>query len=208
MPKGTNVLDIVSIWALPWFVMVLKKRVLAFLGCSFLLGFLSFAAPPMAWDAFFTTIRDTPVKVVLVATDQGIDPNRPEVHPLVFTILTPPYHGALSGDIHAVSYEEPYKAVVELTYEPVAGFVGSDHFVYTVADPAGFFATGIVRVDVVRPPAPPPTLSGSMDTYVTLDPTGVKEWGGNLRPLLTIDIFNRGFHFVDIKRMEQLLFEG
>lgn len=148
---------------------------------------LVLAAPPVALDAFFTTLRDTPVPVVLTATDEDIDPDHLEVHPLVFAIVTPPAHGSLSGDITAVRYEAPHKAVVVLTYNPAHGFVGTDHFIYTVTDPAGFFATGIVRIDVTRPPAPPPTLSGSMDTSVTLDSSGVKGWEGHVRLIYTMD---------------------
>lgn len=148
---------------------------------------LTFAAPPVALDAFFSTLRNTPVQVILSATDEDIDPNHPEVHPLAFAIVTPPAHGTLSGDITAVRYEAPHKAEVVLTYNPAHGFVGTDSFVYTVTDPAGFFSTGIVRIDVTRPPAPPPTVCGSMDTYITLDSSGVKDWGGDIRLICTVD---------------------
>ncbi|MBC7239908.1 MAG: Ig-like domain-containing protein, partial [Chloroflexi bacterium] len=122
---------------------------------SFLFCFVGFAAPPVALDAFFTTVRDTPVQVLLTGIDEDVDPDHPEVHPLTFAIVTPPAHGSLSGDITAVKYEAPHKAVVILIYTPELGFVGTDSFTYIVTEPLGFFATGVVRIDVARPPAPP-----------------------------------------------------
>jgi hypothetical protein len=166
-----------------------QKIGIAVAAVSFLFSFLGFAAPPVALDAFFTTLRDTPVQVVLTATDEDIDPDHPEVHPLVFAIVTPPAHGSLSGDITAVKYEEPHKATVLLTYTPERGFIGTDSFTFIVTDPLGLFATGVVRIDVARPPAPPPTLSGSIDTYVTLDSSGVKDFGSNLTLFYIVDIF-------------------
>ncbi|MCR4392047.1 MAG: Ig-like domain-containing protein [Candidatus Acetothermia bacterium] len=136
-------------------------------GLILVLGGIAVGAPPMATDLFVTTLRDTPVEVVLEAADAGVDCAHPEQHPLTFTIMSAPSQGTLDGDLARVIYADPNLARVRLVYTPKPGFVGTDTFVYSVTDPFGFFATAVVRIDVTRPPALPPTLSGVWELGVT-----------------------------------------
>lgn len=154
--------------------------------------FIGVGAPPVISDSLVSTLRDTPVEIVLATMDADIDPDHPEVHPLVFTILTPPTHGTLAGDVKAVVYEkfEPTnRALVKLTYTPERGYVGSDSLVFQVTDPFGFFATAAVRIEIARPPAPPPTMSGVLDGSFTIGSTGITGFSSNLSLFYLVDIF-------------------
>ncbi|MCS7240235.1 MAG: Ig-like domain-containing protein [Candidatus Bipolaricaulota bacterium] len=161
------------------------------------IGIAGLAYPPVALDSLVTTLRDIPVEIVLVATDEAIDPDHPEVHPLTFAILTPPSHGTLSGDLKAVVYEkyEPTnRALVKLIYNPERGYVGGDTLIFTVTDPFGFFATGTIRIDIARPPAPPPTLSGFIDGAFTITSAGITGFSTNLSLFCVVDIFRFEMH--------------
>jgi len=123
---------------------------------------------PVADDAFFVTQPEVPVSITLEATDPDVDPFNPETHPLVFAIVSGPVNGVLSGDLAAVSYEEPNKASVELTYTPNAAFVGSDLITFSVTDPTGAFDTAVVQIAVQERPPIVGVLWGTWDIYVTL----------------------------------------
>lgn len=123
---------------------------------------------PVAEDAFFVTQPEASVSIILEATDPDVDPFNPETHPLVFAIVSGPVNGVLSGDLAAVSYEEPNKASVELTYTPNVAFVGSDLITFSVTDPTGAFDTAVVQIAVQERPPIGGVLWGTWDTYVTL----------------------------------------
>lgn len=159
-----------------------------------ILGFLClpvFAAPPTASDVTVVTFRDTPVQVVLSAADPDICEIDP--HPLVFAIVEPPQRGTLNGNLAAVSYDCATKTgSVALTYTPSRGFVGTDTFIYSVTDPFGFFSLAVVRVEVVRPPAPPPSLRGSTDLRLTLKETGVTDVANTLNLTYIVEYIELG----------------
>jgi len=154
------------------------------------------ASPPTALDIYLTTLRDQPVEVVLIAEHPGvIDPADPP--PITFGILEGPYDGE-PGGISDVTYEagddpgDAGRALVRLTYTPRRGFVGSDIIIYFAAtDPDGESSVGTVRIDVVRPPVPPPSLSGSLrlNTTFNSETEGVQGLTSSLSLVYTVDIF-------------------
>jgi hypothetical protein len=104
--------------------------------------------PPTMEDQYVTTVEDTPVMVELRAQDEDIDPNDPGAHPLRFVLLEGPSNGVLIGDLAEVWYEGPYDAVVQVTYVPAAGFVGTDLVTIAVYDPFDETASGTVTLQI------------------------------------------------------------
>ena len=123
---------------------------------------------PVPADDYFTTPKDTPVTVVLHATDVDIDPFYPNDHPLVFAIVTAPRHGKLTGDLADVIYETPHKAYVSLTYTPDPGYAGADYVNFSVTDPFGESSTAQVQIDV-GPPAEQGVLTGRWNGSMSFD---------------------------------------
>ena len=127
--------------------------------------------PPTMEDQYVTTVEDTPVTFALRAQDEDIDPVDPDAHPLRFVLLDGPSHGLLIGDMAEVRYEGPHDAVVELTYVPAAGFVGTDLVTIAVVDPFDETATGTItiRIDVTERRAEG-LLSGTWSMNATFVP--------------------------------------
>ena len=73
--------------------------------------------PPVANDQSLTTNADTPINIIVNASD-------PDQDPLTYTIITGPFHGTLSGNPPS------------LTYSPDSNFNGLDSFVFVVSDGA------------------------------------------------------------------------
>jgi PKD repeat protein len=105
-------------------------------------------SPPVAEDQSLTTCMNEPLTITLTATDPEIDPENPDLHPLTFTIWGPAEHGTVSGNLGAVTYEEPHIASVEVLYTPAQDFLGEDSFTFLVEDPFGDFSIGTVRITV------------------------------------------------------------
>jgi len=105
-------------------------------------------APPTMEDQYVTTVQDTPVTFELRAQDEDIDPNDPEAHPLRFVLVAGPRNGVLVGDMSEVRYEGPHDALIEVTYVPAAGFVGTDVVTIAVYDPFDETASGTVTIEI------------------------------------------------------------
>jgi hypothetical protein len=104
--------------------------------------------PPTMEDRYVTTVQNTPVAFELRAQDGDIDPSDPEAHPLRFALVEGPSHGVLIGDTTEVWYEGPHDALIELTYVPAAGFVGTDRVTMAVYDPFDATASGTVTIEI------------------------------------------------------------
>jgi hypothetical protein len=104
--------------------------------------------PPTMDDQYVTTVEDTPVRFELRAQDEDIDPLNPDAHPLRFVLLDGPSHGILIGDMAEVRYEGPHDAVVEMTYVPASGFVGTDLLTIAVVDPFDETASGTITIQI------------------------------------------------------------
>jgi len=139
-----------------------------------LVGFLTCAAlanvAPTMEDQFVSTVQDTPVDFLLRASDEDIDPVDPTAHPMRFVILEGPNHGVLLGDLAEIRYEGPHDAVVELTYVPADGYVGTDTVTVAVYDPFGETASGTTRIEIdVTARRTVGIWSGSWYTEITAD---------------------------------------
>jgi predicted extracellular nuclease len=99
---------------------------------------LNLQVAPIANDQSVTTNEDTPVNIMLTATDGNNDP-------LSYTVLTQPSNGTLSG------------TAPNLTYTPNANFNGSDSFTFQVND--GTANSNIATVSItVTPVDDAPTI--------------------------------------------------
>ena len=105
--------------------------------------------PPTMEDRYVTTVEEAPVTFEVRAQDEDLDPLHPEAHALRFQLLSGPKHGVILGDLSDTRYEGPHDAVIELTYAPAAGFVGTDVIKLAVLDPSDETAAGTVTVQVV-----------------------------------------------------------
>jgi gliding motility-associated-like protein len=88
--------------------------------------------PPTALDQSVNMTEDTPRAVTLTGTD-------PENDPLIFSVVSPPTHGALTG------------SPPNLTYTPAADYSGPDSFTFLVND--GIFssaAPGTITIAVAN----------------------------------------------------------
>lgn len=102
--------------------------------------------PPVADSQVVTTDEDTPVAVILSATDLENDP-------LNFVVLETPGHGTLSG------------VAPSLTYLPATNYSGSDSFTFQAFDGADYSVAATVTV-TMSPVNDPPTAAP--DTATTL----------------------------------------
>ena len=136
-----------------------------------LLGCVAFGnvAPTME-DQYVSTVQDTAVTLTLRAQDEDIDPLDAEAHPMRFVILDGPTHGVIIGELSEVRYADPHDALVEVTYVPANGFVGTDYVTITVIDPFDDTASGTttIQIDVERERLVG-LLSGSWDTSLTFN---------------------------------------
>jgi len=110
--------------------------------------------PPVAEDQSVVGNEDTPLDVLLTASD-------PDEDPLTYEIVAQPAHGTLSG------------TAPELTYTPSANYNGPDSFSYKVSD--GTFESNVATVSITIDPvndAPvisPITLEVAEDGSVEID---------------------------------------
>ena len=88
--------------------------------------------PPIAQDDFAATLRDTPVRIAVLANDSD-----PDGDPLTVTGVTDPAHGSAADNGDGT-----------VTYTPDPGFVGGDSFEYSISDGAGGADSATVSVTV------------------------------------------------------------
>ena len=121
--------------------------------------------PPVADNRNLTTPEDTPLAIVLTATD-------PDGDPLTFSIVTPPAHGVLSG------------TPPNLTYTPQPNFHGQDSFTFRAFDGNDFSNTATVTITVTpvndAPVANNQALTTPEDTPVAVTLTGQDVDGDSL----------------------------
>jgi len=121
-------------------------------------------------DQYVTTVQDTAVTFTLRAQDEDIDPLDARAHPLRFVILDGPTHGLIIGDLIEVRYAGPHDALVDVTYVPATGFVGTDYVTISVIDPFDETASGTTTIQIdVEEQRLVGLLSGSWDTSLTFN---------------------------------------
>jgi hypothetical protein len=127
---------------------------------------LAFGGPPVAADQLVTTPEDTPVPVVLSATD-------PDAEPLTFVLVASPAHGTLTG------------SAPNLTYTPAPDFHGSDEFTFQASDASSASNVATVRLQVTPVNDRPAASAGSNQavdegTSVTLDGSASSDVDGDV----------------------------
>ena len=105
--------------------------------------------PPTAESLSLVTCQNTPLTFALRGSDPDLTPVDAASHPLTFAIGGAPTHGALSGNLAAVTYRAPHEAALNVVYTPQVDFLGTDYITYTVTDPRGAFAVGRVQITVL-----------------------------------------------------------
>ena len=117
--------------------------------------------PPVAYDQSLSTDEDAPVDIILTASDGDNDP-------LIYSIVTSPANGSLSGDPPNV------------TYTPSADYSGDDSFTFQANDgqaDSNIATVSIAITSVDDPPAAPQNLSATAGAgTVSLD------WDDNVEP--------------------------
>lgn len=99
--------------------------------------------PPVANDDYATVIRNTGASnnvanVIVLANDSDPDGS---LDPASVTVVVNPVNGTATANADG-----------SITYQPKAGFTGSDSLAYTVQDTIGAVSnTAVVRLDVIRP---------------------------------------------------------
>ncbi|MFN8489807.1 MAG: Calx-beta domain-containing protein [Caldilineaceae bacterium] len=115
--------------------------------------------PPVANNQNVATLQNTPVGIVLTASDTNNDP-------LNYSIVGKPNHGALSG------------SPPNLTYTPAAGFSGIDSFAFKANDGQVDSNVAMVTITIANPGdtptfTPTPTsLPGDTPTFTPTPTTG------------------------------------
>jgi Tol biopolymer transport system component len=103
------------------------------------------AQAPLAANDVVATTAGTPIAIDVLANDSD-----PDGDPVDLTAVDAPAHGTATF------------AGATVTYTPAAGFVGIDHFLYTVSDGSNTARAAVsVYVDVPLPPPPALTLTPS-----------------------------------------------
>lgn len=126
-------------------------------------------APTME-DQRVVTVQNMPLALELQAEDGDIDPLDPTSEHLQFLVLEGPFYGALIGDLADVHYVEPHYGIVELTYVPADGYVGSDIVVVSAVDQHGEATSGTTTIEIdVAAQRAEGLLSGSWNIEVTFD---------------------------------------
>lgn len=148
--------------------------------------------PPLAEYKTLMTMVDRPIAFTLRATDPDIDPDNPTAHPLSFTILSGPKHGALDVDLTAVSYEPPHTAYVSAVYTPNPGFEGLDTIGFMVSDPFGAVSTSAVDIEVARQIIPLGSFSGTWRSVLTFRgvPTTISRFDSTLTGYYRVNGYN------------------
>lgn len=103
--------------------------------------------PPLAGDVQMSASQDEELYVPLPGRD-------PDGDAVTFAIVSGPSHGTLSG-----LYSGPVTwGETPVTYDPVAGFHGTDTFTFRVTDPSGASDVGTVQLQLA-PSAPAPVTA-------------------------------------------------
>jgi hypothetical protein len=89
---------------------------------------------PVAQDIEIETVQDTPVQILLKATDLDDDP-------LTFEIIDKPEHGTLDES-----------NLPDVIYTPKPGFIGTDYFTFKANDGVGDSNIATVTINVISPP--------------------------------------------------------
>ena len=137
-------------------------------------------SPPIAQDVGAATQTDTPVTVMLSATDDGL-PNPPGVITYIITSL--PSNGQLSDPGNGVISSVPYSLISygnQVVYTPDVSFDGFDSFQFKandggIAPDGGDSDTATVSIDVAA--APQFIYSADMDTNPGWTYDGYWAWG-------------------------------
>jgi hypothetical protein len=110
--------------------------------------------PPVALDQNISLSEDTNISIILTGTDSG-------GHVLVYSLLTQPTHGTLSG------------IAPNLLYQPNPNYAGSDSFTFKVNNGSMDSATATVSITVTpvndAPIARDDNTSTDEDTQTTID---------------------------------------
>jgi hypothetical protein len=121
--------------------------------------------PPTAYEQRVTGQESTPLDIVLSGSDVDGDP-------LVYSIVSGPLHGGLTG------------VLPNLQYEPMAGFVGADEFSFQVSDGLldSNVAVIVVEVGAVnhRPSGSSNVVETDEDTAVSFELAGLDSDGDEL----------------------------
>jgi VCBS repeat-containing protein len=121
-----------------------------------------FGTPPVADDQSASTAEDTPLGIVLTATDADNDA-------LTYRIVTQPTQGTLSG------------ALPDVSYSPASDFNGDDGFVFVANDGLADSAPATVTISVTAVNDPPVANNQSVTTpedtslSITLTATDVED---------------------------------
>lgn len=99
----------------------------------------------------------------------ALDASEPDGDMMLFSILTGPAHGTLSGPMPNL--------IGQYICTPAAGFVGTDTFNWSVSDTAGLSASATVSINVLPPPPPtaPTALTAATGPRTRIDLT----WADN-----------------------------
>jgi len=126
--------------------------------------------PPTMADQYVVTTQDTAVDFEVVAKDADIDLLNPQAESLAFTILDGPDHGVLVGWPAEVCYDAPDLAIIDLSYVPSAGFVGTDRLLLAAVDQHGETAAGVTTILIdVTAARDEGLLSGNWSGDLTFD---------------------------------------
>jgi hypothetical protein len=103
---------------------------------------------PVAQNQTITTTQNTPVNIVLTATDANVN------NTLTYGIVSGPAHGTLSGTLP------------QLTYTPASGFSGTDSFTFRANDSALNSNTATITINVNGATAPTASVSFTSGTFI------------------------------------------
>jgi len=123
---------------------------------------------PTAEPIFIVGWDNTPYVLTIIVHDADIDPLAPEIHPIAFSIATPPARGVVTGDLEGITYQSPTNAVLVLTYTPADDFTGIDTFVIRAEDPEGESIDIAITAEIAKRGSHS-TLSGTTRITVTAD---------------------------------------
>jgi len=103
---------------------------------------------PAAASASVSTRKDTPLTVVLSASD-------PDADPIQYIVITSPEHGTLSG------------SAPNLTYTPSAGYSGPDSFTFKASD--GLLDSPVASISITVTTTDPSAKPSNPVTGITID---------------------------------------
>ena len=131
--------------------------------------------PPNAVSEPVSVAQNTPKTIYLHGSD-------PEQQPITFSISDDPDHGTITG---------PNPTTGTLMYTPDSGFLGSDHFDFTVSDGAKT-ATATISISVTLTILPAPTATSS--SYSTDEDVSLAIQLEGSKPGLTFQIVDIPSH--------------